>query len=983
MSIGFGEVAQPLISPGIVGRNTELRILGQAVKQASTGVGRVLVLIGEPGIGKTRLCRETVRLANERGLTVLAGRAVEAAAPEPFRPVSEALVRAWRDGLLPDDSRLTGALPALGHLVPQWTAAVPEEPSLVVISEALLHLLSVASPGGGVLLAVEDLHWSDDETLGVLEYLADNVDAHRALVVATARPESTSRAVQLVRRLADRRAATIMELGPLRDNDVDQLVLGCLGADAVPEPVLSFVRSHADGVPFFVEELLAGLARSGAIVRDEQGAWQLAGRRLAPTVPSSLADSIGHRMTQLRDDTRRVLEGAALLGRRFDWRLLPEVTGVVDDSVQAALREAADSGLVVGDGDEIGFRHALIRDRVLEAVLPSDRVRIGTRAITAIEHRHPGLPGGWCELVAELAELANDPRLAARCLREVARRARRRGALATAVLRLEHARSIVDDEPDLRLMLDEELAEVLALAGDVDAAQRLAERALAMREERGDRPERVAELSLVLGRAALAAGRHELAREYADAARDSARRLGDGDRELRAASLAALVAVGAGETATAVRLAQQVLGSAGGELPAVQCEAYEVLGRCARLHDVARAEQAFGSGLAIAERHGLRLWQARALHELGTIDLYDRMRTDRLEAARRAAIETGAPATVAAADLHLAWAWVARGHAAKAREAAERAVALARRLDLSVLPAALVVLARTFAQERRRDRVELTVTEIRRIAPDDPGVEAAVAGHVDTMLALHEADRRAALEALDRATTLLRSSPAEHFPHWGLWALMRAVEGDDSSRAEAAIAAGSDTRFNRALLHAALGVTSGRRGGGAAASREIELAVATLRGYEDADWLVHLTSWLVAPAALRDGWGEPVTWLQAAVRWFGAHGYDPLARSCRALLREVGAPVPREGRGSSTIPDPLRAVGVTSREMDVLALLGARLTNRAIAQRLVLSPRTVEKHVASLLLKTGCANRAALAELAESTRDTRPPVGPVPPPSVP
>lgn len=982
MRIGLGAVAQPLISPGIVGRNTELGILGQVVEQASTGVGRVLVLIGEPGIGKTRLCRETFRLARERGLTVLAGRAVEAGAPEPFRPVSEALARARRDGLLPDDSRLTGALPALGHLVPHWPAAVPEEPSLVEISEALLSLLSVASADGGVLLTVEDLHWSDDETLGVLEYLADNVDDHGALVLATARPESTSRAVQLVRRLADRRAATIMELGPLRDNDVDQLVLGCLGADAVPEPVLSFVRSHADGVPFFVEELLAGLARSGAIVRDDEGAWQLAGRRLAPTVPSSLADSIGHRLTQLRDDARRVLEGAALLGRRFDWRLLPEVTGVADDSVQAALREAADVGLVVGDGDEIGFRHALIRDRVLEAALPSDRVSIGARAISAIEHRHPGLPGGWCELVAELAELANDPRLAARCLREVAQRARRRGALATALLRLEHARSIVD-EPDLRLVLDEELAEVLALAGEVDAAQRLAERALAMREERGDRPERVAELSLVLGRAALAAGRHELAREYANAARDSARRLGDGDRELRAASLAALVAVSAGETATAVRLAQQVLGSAGDALPAVQCEAYEVLGRCARLHDVARAEQAFASGLAVAERHGLRLWQARALHELGTIDLYDRMRTDRLEAARRAAIETGAPATVAAADLHLAWAWVARGHTAKAREAAERAVALARRLDLSVLPAALVVLARTFAQERRRDRVEQTVAEIRRIAPDDPGVEAVVAGHVDTMLALHAADRRAALEALDRATALLRSSPAEHFPHWGLWALMRAVDGDDSARAEAAIAAGSDTRFNRALLHAALGVTSGRRGAGAAASREIELAVATLRGYEDADWLVHLTGWLVAPAALRDGWGDPVTWLQAAVRWFGAHGYDPLARSCRALLREVRAPVPREGRGSTTVPDSLRAVGVTSREMDVLALLGARLTNRDIAERLVLSPRTVEKHVASLLLKTGSANRAALAQLAESTRDIRPLPGDVSPPSVP
>ena len=119
--------------------------------------------------------------------------------------------------------------------------------------------------------------------------------------------------------------------------------------------------------------------------------------------------------------------------------------------------------------------------------------------------------------------------------------------------------------------------------------------------------------------------------------------------------------------------------------------------------------------------------------------------------------------------------------------------------------------------------------------------------------------------------------------------------------------------------------------------------MAELRGYVDADWLVHLTSWLVAPAALRDGWGRPLAALQDAVRWFAAHDTTPLATSpvatsCRTLLRDAGGPVPRRGRGAATIPPTLVAAGVSSREADVLRLLAHRLSNRAIAEALVLSP---------------------------------------------
>jgi DNA-binding CsgD family transcriptional regulator len=126
-------------------------------------------------------------------------------------------------------------------------------------------------------------------------------------------------------------------------------------------------------------------------------------------------------------------------------------------------------------------------------------------------------------------------------------------------------------------------------------------------------------------------------------------------------------------------------------------------------------------------------------------------------------------------------------------------------------------------------------------------------------------------------------------------------------------------------------------------------------------WYRQYARRLAAEAALADHWGEPVAWLREAAAFFAARGERPVAAACRALLRRAGAPVPRPGRGDPAVPAKLRALGVTGREADVLALLAEGLTNQELAARMHLSPRTVEKHVASLLAKTGCRRRAQLA----------------------
>jgi DNA-binding CsgD family transcriptional regulator len=117
----------------------------------------------------------------------------------------------------------------------------------------------------------------------------------------------------------------------------------------------------------------------------------------------------------------------------------------------------------------------------------------------------------------------------------------------------------------------------------------------------------------------------------------------------------------------------------------------------------------------------------------------------------------------------------------------------------------------------------------------------------------------------------------------------------------------------------------------------------------------------VATDAIRDGWGEPATWMSDASAWFASKGLDAPAAACRGLAAKAGVRTRRRGRGSSVVPQHLDRLAVTSREVDVLRLVAQGLTNAEIADRLYLSPRTVKGYVEQLLAKTGTANRTQLA----------------------
>ena len=952
------------VSAELVGLDLEVARLRNALEAAEAARGSAVFLVGEAGIGKSRLARAVAADAAERGDAVLWGRAVPGPTPAAYRPLAEALSSAVRLGVGPGAEELGPFRATLGRLVPEWRPGErsPLDDSLVAVAEGVLRFLSAAAASGAALLVLEDLHWADPETLAIVEYLADNVAAERIVCVATIRSEGRSSALELARALHARRASALLELLPLAESDVTAMVASCLASADVPEAVVT-LAGRGEGVPFMVEELLAAAVSSGALVEDS-GSWRVAGD--LQSVPPSFAEGMRRRLSQLEPATQAAVVAAGVLGRRFPWELLPALTGLEQEAVLAALRDAVDAQIVSFERTDgtFRFRHALSREAVVAGLFPPELERLSRLALDAVQSAHPSLENGWAELAAELAVGAGDRRRAAALFLEIGRRAVDQGALASAEATLDRARSLVSPTDPIRSDIDECLLQALSLAGKLDRAVEVATPLLGRLGGDPQRVRRRVEVHLRLARTAIAATQWEEAHAILERARLETMTDPAEDLVARLDAVRAQTAIMRHPEQAPAMARAALEGAERLNLPDVACEALEVLGRWERLRDLDAAEEAFARALSLAEHHGLTVWRARALQELGAIDMLRGRPLQRLEEARALAMAHGALATAAVVDVQMAAALVLGDDPEAGAATARRSAELSRRYHLDqTLAAALALEAYVHARRHRCIEMQRRIDEARALAPGLPDVEIKTATAA-AVLALIEEDRAAARRHLGAGVGAVTRAGAGHSvaPAIGLLALLLQLDGDgDASEVE--IPPSSVHFLTAALLRYADAVAAGRAG---EPDRASALVAAADAGLCDHRWFRNLARRLVAEAAIADGWGAPVVWLREALDLFQEQGDEDLASACRSLLRRAGAAVPRR-RGDTGVPADLRALGVTSREVEVLRLLAAGLPNKEIAERLYLSPRTVERHVANLSVKTGVSRRAELVALAART----------------
>ncbi len=359
----------------------------------SDPVGRLVLLTGDPGIGKSRLAAEIARRAQDAGAFVLAGRSPQEALV-PYQPFVEAL-RHYFLGVpfseLGASAREYGS--ELARLVPELRRRAPELPPPMDsepeteryrLFEAVVGLMSEISATAPVLLVLDDLQWADRPTLLLLRHLARAPNRGRVLVLGAYRG-TEARMGGLADALAELRRdrlVTQIDVPGLGESDTAELVRLRTGT----QPATSFGRAlheETEGNPFFIEEIVRHLAEAG-VQTDHAGARAL--QRFG--LPEGVKDVIARRLTRLDAQAMEFLRAAAVIGRDFDAGLAERVASLDEDAFLNALEEALASGLVLEapvSSGRYSFSHALIRETLYEGMSAPRRTRTHRRVGEALE----------------------------------------------------------------------------------------------------------------------------------------------------------------------------------------------------------------------------------------------------------------------------------------------------------------------------------------------------------------------------------------------------------------------------------------------------------------------------------------------------------------------------------------------------------------------------------------------------------------------
>ncbi|HEU5302293.1 MAG TPA: AAA family ATPase [Acidimicrobiia bacterium] len=469
------------------GRDEERAVLADAWKRAQAEGAAVVLVVGEPGIGKTRLSAEVARAAHAEGALVLLGRCDEhvLATYAPWIEALRHLVAHVDVSVLAGNVERHGGeiarlvpegLRRVGGDVPAPVDADPETERLL-LSDAVVDLFATAAEETPVVFVFDDAHWADSASVSLLRYLVRHLSPDaRVLVVVTYRDTDVDRSHALAPALADLRRAPNVTRAVLRGLDESELraMLERVRGDALPPEGAAMIRrllEETEGNPFFLQEVLRHLAESGALVQQD-GVWVGTVSWDEIGLPEGVRDVVGRRLSALPDRANELLRVAALLGREFDTDVVAEVADHAVDEVVDDLDAVLAAALVEEVEDQPGrlsFIHALVRQTLLEELSTNRKVRLHRRAAEALEQRR-GTP---VELLAHHFLEAASLGVAEQAIRyatEAAEAAHRRAAFADEVALLDRAVEVSDlaEEPDLALR--SELLATLALAEHFNAS---------------------------------------------------------------------------------------------------------------------------------------------------------------------------------------------------------------------------------------------------------------------------------------------------------------------------------------------------------------------------------------------------------------------------------------------------------------------------------------------------------------------------------
>ncbi|KOV95358.1 helix-turn-helix transcriptional regulator [Streptomyces sp. NRRL B-3648] len=994
----LGPVETRSVSPVFVGRTDELDTLNDALARAAAAEPQALLLGGEAGVGKTRLVEEFATAATGRTAVVAVGGCVEIGADGlPFAPFSTAL-RALRDAL-PEEfaAAAAGQEEELARLLPdlgEAGAGRHDEQGMARLFELTARLLERVAAEHTVVLVLEDLHWSDASTRHLLAYLFRTLRAGRLLVLATYRSDDIHRRHPLRPLLAelDRlRTVRRLELARFTRDEACRQIAGILAAEPDPAQV-DEIYERSDGNAFFIEELAVAAAE---------------GNHTGLT--DSLRDLLLVRVEALPESAQRVARIVAEGGSTVEYRLIAAVARLTEDDLIEALRAAVGANLltVTRAGDGYRFRHSLVREAVADDLLPGERSRLNRRYAEALEADPALVPAD--ARVMRLASYwyhAHDAAKALPAVLAAAVAARRRHAYTEQLGLLERAMELWDDAPHevrsalrpvdytevyppcgcdpattpLRYLdLMAEAAVAGRFGGERERALKITKRALRLLEEDPD-PLRAAWFWVQRSRLVQALARgdgwpelstaqdlvrglppSEVHAEVLAVAANWSMQRRPGPEALAAAERAVEYArmVGARETELHARLTLGGLIVESGDPEAGLAQMHQVLRetRAEGIHHVeGRAYVNLPSALQSVGRdretvpllrEGIEACRGYGLLDFGawvwgnlSEALYSLGQWEEAAEAAAQAIRIGHSAKPRGAGaVRMAHLALARGDLAEAG----RQLAAARTwygthdpMPQQLLPLARITLGVAAADGRIADARAALLPALDAGFPPGthrygwPLLLAAATAEADARTL--PAARPGRAEILDRLSAAVRTLTTG-VPLWhayGQW-----------TRAELLRAEGRDTAGTWSPVVTAFECLD--------------------RPYDLARVRHRLAGALLAEGGddERDRAAELLRLAAAVAAHLGAR---PLADAVARLAQRARLTLNRAARQAPV--DPAAALGLTSRERDVLGLVSAGRTNRQIAEELFISPKTASVHVSNILSKLGVSGRGEAAAVA-------------------